>query len=296
MNSTTHLELSLIFLTKGFPSQNIPCLIEAFRAKISTASTYKRLNKGNIMLLELPAAAVSPLQSEGLTQKYQMIHTTDVVDIMTEHDFIVTQVHSMKPRVRDPRVVQHFIRLRHKDFSREINGAIPEVLVVNSNDGSTSLRMDAALFRLICGNGLIVKSADIYRARIRHVDVTEQAVIEESKRVIEAAMLAAQRIERFQKKILMGYAVYNFASEASELALKIVGAAIKPGDLLVSRRDEDSGSQLWNVLNRVQENLVKGGIVYRTPKGRQMTSRGITGATPLIQMNEQLWSLAEEYL
>jgi len=248
------------------------------------------------MTFELPVAAVSPLQSEGLSQKYQIIHTTDVVDIMTEHDFIVTQVHSMKPRVRDPRVVEHFIRLRHKDFSNEINGTIPEVLVVNSNDGSTSLRMDAALFRLICGNGLIVKSADIYRSRLRHVDVTEQSVIEESKKVINAAIEAAKRIEKFQKKILMGYAVYEFACEASELALKIVGSNMNPGDLLVSRRDEDSGAALWNVLNRVQENLVKGGITYRTRKGRQMTSRGITGATPLIQMNERLWSLAEDYL
>jgi len=126
------------------------------------------------MTLELPVAARDPLQYEGLSNKYQVIHTTDVIDIMTEHDFIVTQVHSMKPRVRDPRIVQHFIRLRHKDLSNEINGTIPEVLVVNSNDGSTSLRMDAALFRLICGNGLIVKSADIYSSRLRHVDVTEE--------------------------------------------------------------------------------------------------------------------------
>lgn len=248
------------------------------------------------MNLELPISAVNPLQSEGLTQKYHMIHTTDVIDIMTENDFIVTQVHSMKPRVRDPRIVQHFIRLRHKSHSSEINGTIPEVLVVNSNDGSTSLRMDAALFRLVCGNGLIVKSADIYRARIRHVDVTEQVVIEEANKVIHAAMQSAKRIELLQKKILKGYAVYNFATEASELALKIVGAVIKPGDLLASRRNEDEGSELWHVLNRVQENLVKGGITYTTQKGRQMTSRGITGATPLIQMNERLWALAEEYL
>ena len=96
------------------------------------------------MNLELPVAARDPLQSKGLSKKYQVIHTTDVIDIMTEHDFIVTQVHSMKPRVRDPRIVEHFIRLRHKDLSNEINGTIPEVLVVNSNDGSTSLRMDAA--------------------------------------------------------------------------------------------------------------------------------------------------------
>lgn len=248
------------------------------------------------MQLELPSCATNPLQSEGLTPKYQMIQTTDVIDVMLENDFIVTQVHAMKPRVRDPRIVEHFVRLRHKSHSAEINGTIPEVLVVNSNDGSTSLRMDAALFRLVCGNGLIVKSAEIYRARIRHVDVSEALVIEQAHKVIQAAMESARRIELFQSRVLQGHQVYNFATEASELALKIVGASIKPGDLLASRREEDGGPQLWNVLNRVQENLVKGGITYRTQKGRQMTSRGITGATPLIQMNERLWSLAEEYL
>ena len=248
------------------------------------------------MQLELPQCATNPLQSEGLTQKYQMIQTTDVIDVMLENDFIVTQVHSMKPRVRDPRIVEHFVRLRHKSHSAEINGTIPEVLVVNSNDGSTSLRMDAALFRLICGNGLIVKSAEIYRARIRHADVSEALVIGQAHKVIQAAMESARRIELFQSRVLQGHQVYNFATEASELALRIVGASIKPGDLLASRREEDSGPQLWNVLNRVQENLVKGGITYRTQKGRQMTSRGITGATPLVQINERLWSLAEEYL
>lgn len=248
------------------------------------------------MNLELPVAARDPLQSEGLSNKYQVINTTDVIDIMTEHDFIVTQVHSMKPRVRDPRIVEHFIRLRHKDLSNEINGTIPEVLVVNSNDGSTSLRMDAALFRLVCGNGLIVKSADIYSSRLRHVDVTEESVIQESQKVIAAAQLAAQRIEKFQRKILTGNRMYDFALDANEIALKVVGSNMRAGDLLNARREEDSGGELWKVLNRVQENLVKGGISYRTQKGRQMTSRGITGATPLVQINERLWQLAEEYL
>jgi len=90
--------------------------------------------------------------------------------------------------------------------------------------------------------------------------------------------------------------MYDFALDANEIALKIVGSNMRSGDLLNARREEDSGGELWKVLNRVQENLVKGGITYRTKKGRQMTSRGITGATPLVQINERLWQLAEEYL
>jgi hypothetical protein len=63
-----------------------------------------------------------------------------------------------------------------------------------------------------------------------------------------------------------------------------------------ARREEDEGRQLWNLFNRVQENIVKGGVKGTTPSGRQKTTRGVNGALPLVQVNEKLWELAESYL
>jgi Domain of unknown function (DUF932) len=246
--------------------------------------------------LELPVSASNALQGNNLSAKYQMIKTSDVLDIMIENNFVITQVHSLKPRVRDPRSVEHFIRLRHRDNLTAINGSVPEILVVNSHDGSTSLRLDAALFRIVCGNGLVVKSHDIYAARLRHLEITEERVITEAMRVIDSARESARRIELFMSRVLTGTEVYNLATEASEMALQVVGAHIDPGNLLASRRDEDGGPELWHVFNRVQENLVRGGITYKTKTGRNMTSRGIIGASPLVRANEKLWEIAETYL
>jgi hypothetical protein len=123
----------------------------------------------------LPEAATNGVKFEKLSSKYDLISTESVVQIMREEGFLVTQSNSLKPRKRDPRVVRHFVRMRHESHMNEINGSVTEILVINANDGTSSLRMEAGLFRLVCSNGLIIKSQDVGSARIRHMDVTEIA-------------------------------------------------------------------------------------------------------------------------
>jgi len=64
--------------------------------------------------------------------------------------------------------------------------------------------------------------------------------------------------------------------------------------LLAPRRLEDSGNTLWKTFNRVQENLTKGGLKYKTQNGRRNKTRAITSINRDIQLNKALWTLAEE--
>ena len=134
----------------------------------------------------LPEAATDGVKFEKLSDKYDLISTMDVIDLMRDEGFTVTQSNTLKPRKRDPRTVRHFVRMRHESYLKEINGSVPEIMVINANDGSSSLRMEAGLFRFVCSNGLIVKSQEIQSARIRHVDVTAERVLEEANRVIKS--------------------------------------------------------------------------------------------------------------
>ena len=138
--------------------------------------------------LLLPEAAVDGIKYEKLSAKYDLISTGAVVELMREEGFRVTQANQLKPRKRDPRVVRHFVRMRHESYLKEINGSVPEILLINANDGSSSLRMEAGMFRMICSNGLIVKSHEIDSVRIRHIDVTAERVIEEANKVIGAGI------------------------------------------------------------------------------------------------------------
>ena len=59
------------------------------------------------------------------------------------------------------------------------------------------------------------------------------------------------------------------------------------------RRFDDNGSELWSIFNRVQENLVKGGLTSRTANGRQQRTRPVHGIDQNVRLNRALWLLAE---
>ena len=243
-------------------------------------------------VLDLPTSAIEGLKYEKLSAAYQLIDTKDVIDIMRENGFRVTQTFSLRPRKRDPRVVKHALRMRHESFMDAKNGTIPELVLINSHDGSTSLRMDVGLFRIVCSNGLIVKSNDIYSSRTRHIDVNEEIVINESMKVIQAAKESAFRIEKFMGKILTPVDQLELATRAAEIR----GLKVEPAELLQVRRDEDKGDDLWRVFNRVQEAIMKGGVKGVSPNGRRVTTLGIKAMGSTVKTNTKLWSLAEEYL
>lgn len=240
----------------------------------------------------LPPAATDGVKYAKLSSSYDLISTERVVSLMRDEGFVPTAANHLKPRKRDPRVVRHFVRMRHEQHLREINGSVPEILIINSNDGSSSLRIEAGLFRMVCANGLIVKSSSIGSTRIRHIDVTAERVIEGATYVMQQAREAARRIDLFRARLLNNDEVLQFATSASALW----GDRVAPRSLLEARRTEDQGNELWSVFNRVQENLVRGGIAGRSANGRATRTHGIRAMDNSIKVNTKLWELAEELL
>jgi len=76
-------------------------------------------------------------------------------------------------------------------------------------------------------------------------------------------------------------------------------APIRAEQLLEARRYEDAGGDLWTTTNRVQENLLRGGMrdtsrVNRAGKPfRPM--RQITGIGANVDINLGIWALAESF-
>ena len=67
--------------------------------------------------------------------------------------------------------------------------------------------------------------------------------------------------------------------------------------MLVSRRREDVGGDLWHTLNRVQENVIAGGLsaIQRDAEGRRIrrvSTRRINGIDQDVKLNRALWQLA----
>ena len=69
--------------------------------------------------------------------------------------------------------------------------------------------------------------------------------------------------------------------------------------LLKVRRKEDDGNELWKVFNRVQENMLKGGIITsKKVKDRIIVNktRPIKSVDTNVSLNKMLWGLTEEWL
>jgi hypothetical protein len=65
-------------------------------------------------------------------------------------------------------------------------------------------------------------------------------------------------------------------------------------NLLVAKRIEDEGDDLWKTFNVVQENFVRGGFEYRSQKGRKTRLRNLKNILAVNHVNTKLWELAEE--
>ena len=161
-------------------------------------------------------------------------------------------------------------------------------------DGTSSYQMLAGMFRFVCQNGLVCGDtfADV---RVPHKgNVTDH--------VIEGAYEVLQGFERVQhsRDAMRAIALEEGEAEVfarSALALKYDDPGktlpITESQVLRPRRFDDNRLDLWSTFNRVQENLVKGGLTGRTANGRQQRTRPVQGIDQNVRLNRALWLLAE---
>ena len=91
----------------------------------------------------------------------------------------------------------------------------------------------------------------------------------------------------------------QLAFAEAALRLRFPGPAesgMQPAQLLVCRRSEDVGDDLWRVYNRCQEHLLRGGLSRRSITGRLTRTRAIGSIRRDVALNGQLWDLAVKRL
>jgi hypothetical protein len=72
-------------------------------------------------------------------------------------------------------------------------------------------------------------------------------------------------------------------------------APIEAETLLKARRQEDEGVDLWRTTNRLQDNLVNGGVsdFHQDRRGRLRSVRALRGIDAKVSLNKGLWGLVE---
>jgi hypothetical protein len=274
----------------------------------------------NAQILSLAPSVGAAQAHNRVSDRYSFVPTIDVVNGLRESGWF--PVSAKQQTVRDQSRAgfqKHVIRFQratdletyasqevfqyqpgqHKIVKGEVR---PEIVLLNSHDRSSAYQLHAGLFRLVCSNGLVIADATLERISITHIDFDPAQVIGASLDIAQRAPMLMDRVNDMRARQLSPIEARAFAEGALLLKYEdLEKSPVSPEKVLEARRLADSGTDLFSTLNRVQENLIKGGQKeyrrnVRNDEGklkRAPRTRAVNGIDGDVKLNKALWHMAE---
>jgi hypothetical protein len=237
---------------------------------------------------------------ESRKESYAYIPTSRVLQGLRNEGFLPFAVGQSRSRIPGKgEFTKHLLRFRKAEHTNLVPGQeVPEIIVVNSHDGTSSYQIAGGIFRVVCSNGLIVGD-DIANVRVRHSGRILDNVIEGSYQVIQDVDRAIPIIEAWKSQALAADQQLAYAEAALDLRWDRDDAGnstapISASKLLGVRRYDDRGNDVWRTFNTVQENLIRGGLRGIGSTGRRTSTRAVASVTENVKLNKALWTLTSK--
>lgn len=239
-------------------------------------------------------AVFAPRAYTGTSATYRFISTAELVEALLGAGFLPTEARQTRSRGDRAGYGRHLLRFRPTRQEVLLEDAVPEIVILNSHDGTTAYQVRAGLYRPVCTNGLMTRLGDFGLIYVPHRGNVVANVIEAAQRLLGEF----QQIESVVRRMAVTYLSDRGQLEFAEAALRLrypdgfhpVGAR----QLLTVHRSADVGDDVWKVYNVIQENVMRGGLVGRSASGRLIRTRGIRAIKEDVKLNTGLWQAAVE--
>ena len=262
-----------------------------------TSSNFKSLEE----LKEIAPSIFTTKGAESTSDKYTHIPTDRVIQDMELLGWKVVDAKEVKARQSSTKGFQkHLVVFRNDEVV--INGqdgdvVYPQILITNSHDGKNAFQFTAGLFRMICENGLVVATDEFEDLKMRHMGYTFEDLQVLIRGMVEKLPLTVEAMNKMKEDELQEEQMFNLAK--SFLDIRVEGTnntydkqAIE--DVLNVQRKNDEGNMLWEVFNRVQENIIEGNFEYKTQGGKVRQARIIKNFKQDQDVNKKTFSKALE--
>jgi Domain of unknown function (DUF932) len=251
----------------------------------------------------------NPIEQTGnfnRTERYKHIQTSDIVEKFASMGYKVTATSQVKTRKIEKQGFQkHLLRFANENQSLvNVMDSRPEIVLINSHDGSTGYELMLGIYRLVCANGLIVGNT-FGGVRFRHSGDDVMSRVEKAVEEIQTEIpRISAKINEFSAIQMNESKQKEYAEQAVKLIVPKTGYNVSLDSALTVRRSADQENNLWTVYNRLQESLLRGGISYNTRNVnpltneisiRNATGRAVKGIGRNIEINRSLWDLTEEF-
>ena len=240
----------------------------------------------------------------GLSNHYSFVPTMNVVKDLQTMGWDCVDAKQVNARKKSTQGYQkHMLTFEHPKYKVEGVEEYPQLLLTNSHDGGNAFQLSAGIFRLVCSNGLVIKTEDYGSQRLIHKGYSFEAVQEMVEGFIATIDETMTRITAMKRTKLNEDQMIEFAKQAALLRFTSksynednIDKVVYIDELLEATRAEDSGKRLWEVFNRVQERLVGGNYHYKGTKDKPRKARPIKNFKQNFEVNQKLSELAFAYV
>jgi hypothetical protein len=197
---------------------------------------------------------------------------------------------------------KHLLVFRNNDViikGKDNDTVFPQILLTNSHDGKNAFTFTAGLFRLICSNGLVIADEKFEDVKMRHMGYTFEELQELIKSMVNKLPLTVESMNKMKDVNLEEDQVINLAKSLLDIRVKETNNTYSNDaieDILRIQRKEDRGNGLWEVFNRIQENIISGNFSYITQSGKQRQARIIKNFKQDQDLNKKMFSKALEFV
>ena len=239
--------------------------------------------------------------SNDTSKKYTHIPTDRVIKDLELLGWGVVDAKQVKAR-KGEGYQKHLVVFRNPDVV--INGkdgdtVYPQILLTNSHDAKNSFQFQAGLFRMICENGLVIADKQFEDYKIRHMGYDFETLQGIIKEMVSNLDLTVESMNKMKATELSEDQTLELAKLMLETRIKdtnntFTDQSIK--DVLIPQRKEDKGFGLWEVFNRVQENIIEGNFEYNTIGGKSRQARVIKNFKQDMKVNSKMFEQALEFV
>jgi hypothetical protein len=261
-------------------------------------------------LRRLAPSIFAETRHESRSERFQVIPTWNAVQALMKEGFVPVAAKQGGTRIEGKAAfTKHIVRFRHGTALMQGNDEmLPEIILRNAADGTSSYRVMSGLFRPICKNGLV--SADVVEDfKVGHTGNIIHKVIEGTWKVVGQTQKVIEQADSWQSVRLNRDDREIFAEAVHTLrfadANEATRQAINPRQLLAPKRPEDQCRwDLWHTFNIAQENAIRGGqrgVVNRHDEKtgenqiRQITVRPLNSIDGDTALNKALWVLSTKF-
>lgn len=227
-----------------------------------------------------------------MSDRYTFVPTMDILGNFEQEGW---KVYSAKQTGRS-QYATHEIRLRNGELPA-VGDSLIEAVIRNSHNGLTTFSVSSGLHRLVCSNGLTVPTSLAEQFNIRHQNFDLGEVRRLTDSFASRLPIIQESLVKMENRELTMDEKVGFVKGAAAIRWREgnMPSTMSIEEILNPMRDGDVGDSLWKVFNVVQEKMVRGGVSYRSGRGRLTSMRELKNISVVNNVNTKLWELAESY-